>query len=120
MASVQFIDVDGIKVLSIDIANAELEEIVGVTKEAKLLIAKEPLKSVLTITNVNGIRIGFGTIKVLKDLAVSNKPYVKAGAVIGLSNLQRIELDIIMKFSGRTFPTFNTFKEASEWLVSQK
>lgn len=119
MAGANFIDFEGKRILSIDIANAELEDIVRISKEVKLLIAKEPPKSVLTLTNVKGIRVHFGTIKVLKDLVLSNKPYVKAGALIGLSSLQTIELDIIMKFSGRSFPTFCGFKEAAEWLVKE-
>jgi len=118
MAGVKFIEHVGKKILSIDFAHAELEEIVAVIKEAKFLISKEPLKSVLTITNVQGIRIGFGTVRVLKDLAVSNKPFVKAGAVIGLNNLQKIELDVIMKFSGRKFPSFSSFAEAADWLIN--
>jgi hypothetical protein len=119
MAGVKFIEHEGKKILSLDFAHAELEEIVAVIKEVKLLISKEPLKSVLTITNVQGIRIGFGTIRVLKDLAMSNKPFVKAGAVIGLNSLQKIELDVIMKFSGRKFPSFTSFTEAADWLINQ-
>lgn len=119
MANTKFIDFEGYKILMIDFSNAELEEIVAVAKEVKLIVGKEPLKSVFTITNVNGIRISFGTIRVLKDLAVANKPFVKASAAIGLSSLQKVELDIIMKFSGRSFPTFNSVQEAAEWLVRQ-
>ncbi len=119
MASAKFIEFGGKKILFIDIANADLETIVAVTKETKQLIIKEPLNSVLTITNVDGISVSFGTIRVLKDLAVSNKPYVKASAAIGLNSVQKVQLDIIMKFSGRNFPTFNTFNDAAEWLVSQ-
>lgn len=120
MASVKFIDFEGKKILFIDIANVDLETMVAMTKEAKHLIEKEPLMSVLTITNVEGISVSFGTIRVLKDLAVSNKPYVKASAAIGLNNVQKVQLDMIMKFSGRNFPTFSTFKDAAEWLISQK
>lgn len=119
MAGAAFIEYEGKQILSIDFANAELEEIANISKQVKLLMAKQPFQSVLTITNVSGIRIGFGTVKVLKDLAVFNKPYVKASAAIGLSSVQQIELDIIMKFSNRTFPTFNSFQEAAAWLVSQ-
>ncbi len=112
-------DFKGKRILLINIANVEMEDLVALTKEAKLLIAKEQLNSVLTLTNVNGISVQFGTIKVLKEFAAFNRPYVKAGAVIGLNSLQKIELNLIMKFSGRNLPSFNSFKEAAEWLVTQ-
>jgi hypothetical protein len=57
--------------------------------------------------------------KVLKEFTTFNKPYVKAGAVLGASGLLKFEFDIVTKFSGRILARFDNPEEAKNWLVSQ-
>lgn len=119
MGGARFIEHEGKRILYIDFAGVEFEDLVGVIRECKKLIAKEPLGSVLTLTNVAGARVNPMTSKVLKEFTTFNKPYVKAGAVIGATGLLKLEFDVVMKFSGRVLARFDDVDKAKAWLITQ-
>ena len=54
------------------------------------------------------------------DFINGNRLYVVAGAVIGLSGLQRILYNGLMKLTGRDIRTFESKNEAIEWLLAFK
>jgi hypothetical protein len=119
MGSVNFTEYQDKRILIINIAHCELEEIVSIIKETKKIISKEKEGSVLALTNVIGVHPSIAITKVLKDFVTFNKPYVRASAVVGVSNLQKITLEIVAKFSNRNFALFNNIDEAKNWLVTQ-
>lgn len=86
---------------------------------SRAVVAAQPKGSVLTLTNVTGSRFNKEIVDALKELANHNKPYVKAGAVVGLSGLQRIVYVAITQFTGRRLPTFSSAEEAMDWLAEQ-
>jgi len=107
------------RILFIDFSYCELEEVVKIVKQTKELVAKEPPKSLLTLTNCKGIQVNSLMTKVLKELTEFDKPFVKAAAVVGLDVVRKIQFDIILKFSGRNISTFNSIEEAKDWLIAQ-
>lgn len=119
MGGVHFIEHRDRRILFIDFGGCDLEDFVGIIKDSKKLISKEPLASVLTMTNVKGAHISPMASKVLKEFTAFNKPYVKAGAVLGATGLLKLEFDIVTKFSGRNLARFDNPEEALNWLVSQ-
>ncbi len=119
MGGARFIEHGGKRILFIDFGGVEFEDLVGIIRESKKLISHEPHGSVLTLTNVAGARVNPMTSKVLKEFTTFNKPYVKAGAVIGATGLLKLEFDIVMKFSGRALARFDQAEEAKAWLVAQ-
>lgn len=54
-----------------------------------------------------------------QDFVKGNKPYVKASAVVGLSGLQQIVYNGIMKITGREIKSFSTLAEAKDWLAAR-
>ena len=54
-----------------------------------------------------------------KRLAVNNRPYVIAGAVVGLSGLQKVVYTTVMRFSKRNIPAFDDIEAAKDWLIAQ-
>lgn len=119
MGGVAFIEHAGRRILSIDLAHCELEDVARVIRESKKLIVKEAQGSVLTLTDVTGAHLNPMSTKMLKEFTAFNKPYVRAGAVVGVSGLLKVEFAIVMKFSGRNLARFPTPAEAKEWLVTQ-
>ncbi len=117
--SVRFIEHKAKKILMIDFAGCELDEIVSIVQEGKRLIAAEPPKSVLTLTNVTETRNNSAVARVMKDFTAHNKPYVKAGAVVGLDGLKKVVFEAVMKFSGRNLAVYEHVEEAKDWLVEQ-
>jgi len=88
-------------------------------EEAGKLIRVEPQNSVLTLTDVTGARYNLETTQALKEFTRDNKPYVKAGAVVGLDALKKIVYTGIAHFSGRNLAAFDDLEIAKEWLVGQ-
>jgi hypothetical protein len=92
------------------------EEIKGLIKESIGYIRTQPPASVLTLTNIQGMHFSSDIKDHFNDFISGNKPYVKAGAVIGLGGLQQIIYNSLMKMTGRDIKSFSAFEEAREWL----
>jgi len=87
---------------------------------SKTIVATQEPGSLLTLTWVHGSRFNREIIEALKDLVIHNKPYVRHGAIAGLSGLQRVIYVTITQLTGRRLKTFDTVEEAKDWLVEQE
>lgn len=92
-------------------------EIKNIMNESAVYIRNQPSGSVLSLSNITGMRFT-QEIKVLfNDFIKENKPYIKASAVIGLNGLQLIFTGLL-KVTNRNINSFNSEIEAKEWLFS--
>jgi hypothetical protein len=119
MASARVLEASGKKVILIDLSRAELDEMVRVLREARGMIRSEPPGSVLTLTDLSGAHSTPAITRQMKEFVRDNGPFVKAGAVVGLSALMRPIYDAVMLFSNRSIPAFTTREEALQWLLSR-
>lgn len=120
MAGAQFINHQGIEILYIDFAySTSKEEILRIIEETKTLIGSRPPLSAFTLTNVTDAYFDGDISQALKGLATYNKPYVKAGAVVGLTNLRKIVLNGVLFFSKRQLQICDDLQSAKDWLASQ-
>jgi hypothetical protein len=120
MARTTFIDHKGVRIAFLDFAHIESpEEALGAIEEAGKIVQAEPLRSVRTLTYVAGSRFNGDVLEAVKALAVNNRPYVIAGAIVGLSGLQKVVYTTVMRFSKRNIPVFADLEAAKEWLVTQ-
>ena len=55
----------------------------------------------------------------LQALAEHDKPWVLAGAVVGISMVKRMLFKMVTMMSGRKLATFASQDDAKEWLVKQ-
>ena len=122
MERTRFIDHGGRQILFMDfsgvISNAEALRII---EEARQFVAAQPrTPRLLTLVNVSGSHFDGNIVDALKALAKHNGPWVLAGAVVGMSGLQRVVYRIINSFSGRRLAAFDEVEEAKAWLVRQK
>ncbi len=81
-------------------------------------IGTQPEHSLLVLTNVEGAVFDPEVVKAMEAFLVHNKPYVKKSAIIGLSGLQKIIYDGLIRITRRNLPLFNTIEKAKDWLVS--
>ncbi len=95
------------------------KEAAAAFEQARRFIATHPPGTVRTLTDVTGSRGSDAVIEGLKALARANKPYVKAGAVVGLTGVQRILFKAVMAFAGRNLSAFASQDEARAWLATQ-
>lgn len=111
----------GKQILFLDFShNNSKEEYLPIIDAAKLWLKNKEPNSVLTLTDVTDAHFNADILTLLKELTSHNKPYVKAGAVVGITRpLAKLAYNTVMAFSKRTLPIFDTQDEAKDWLVKQ-
>ena len=117
---VRFVQHRGKPILLIDFSHLDrTEDILEVIGAAKQVVAKQPPSSVRTLTNVYGARYTPPVMDALKELAVHNRPYVTAAAVVGMEGLHRILFRAVLMFSRRNIEAFDDVEKARDWLGAQ-
>ena len=117
---IRVIDHRGKKILFIDFSHCKKEDIKPIIDDAKQWFLSKRPRSVLTLTDVTEARYDTETLRIFKEFTLHNKPYVKAGAVVGITNpLMKIAYRAVTAFSKRNLPIFNTREEALDWLADQ-
>lgn len=119
MAKVEFIIHNGSRLLHLDFAGGKVAELAAAIDEAKGVIAAEPKGSVLTLTNVTDAELTPETKENIKEFAAHNKPYVRAGAVIGVDGFKQVIFNFVVHFTGRNLKAFDNIDEAKDWLSKQ-
>ncbi len=119
MERIQFIQHKGKKILHLDLSGAKVTEVIQLIREATPVIAAQPEKSIRTLTDVTNMKFDSGATEALKQFTRHNKPYVIAGAVVGVTGLKQIIYNAVLKFSGRNIVAFDTLEQAKDWLATQ-
>jgi len=119
MSAVKFITHKGTKILFIDLARKSPSELLSAISEAKSVIAAQPPASLLTLTDVEGSSYNREVADELKAYVAHNKPFVRAGAVVGLNDLKRVIFNFLNRVTGRTLKGFDRLDAAKDWLASQ-
>jgi len=104
--------------LSGPMANEALLKLLETVTQA---IAKYPVNSLYTITNVAHLKFDTEIKNIVVECMGHNKLYVKYGVFIGVDGVKRIMASTIFKLSGRMNMHFAFSKEqAIEWLLQQE
>jgi len=120
MARTTLIDHKGVQITFLDFAHVQSnEEALRAIEEAGQIVQAAPFRSVRTLTHVTDSRFNGEVLEAVKRLAANNRPYVIAGAVVGLSGLQKVVYTTVMRFSKRSIPAFDNLDAAKDWLVVQ-
>jgi len=119
MASAMVVKHKEKEIVVIDFSGSDFEDVIKAIETAKCLIRTRPKNSVLTLTDATQARFTPAVTRVLKDFVRDNAPYVKAGAVVGLTGIVKTIYDAVIRYSGRDLPTFPDREAAMEWLVHQ-
>ena len=114
---IRFIKYEGKNILHLDFSNCTAEEVLNTITKAKKVIAAHPEQSLLTLTDVTGARFSEAVTQEMKVFTAHNRPYVRAGAVVGVTGLKRIIFQAVIAFSGRKLSTFDSVEKAKQWLV---
>ncbi len=110
----------GKKIFHMDFTNlTNVQDIKGVINESVKHIRSQPANSTLTLTDINGMHFSNEIKDLFSDFIKGNKPYVKAGAVVGLNGLQQILYNGLMKITGRDIKSFSSIQTAKDWLAER-
>lgn len=120
MTSTYFIEHRGKKILYLDFAEvADRSEAEARIAEAKGIIAEQKKNSLRTLTVVTGSAIDREITFLIRDLVEHNRPFVLAGAVVGIEGVVRFIYQAVARLTGRSFALFETVDEAKDWLADQ-
>jgi hypothetical protein len=119
MERVYFTDHKDKRILVIDFSNATKEEILDSITKAKAIFEQQPKNSVLSLTDTRGARFDSEVSKAINEYVEHNKPYVKAGTVVGITGLQKVLYTSAMVVTGRALRIFDDHESAKEWLVQE-
>ena len=93
----------------------EINDLIG---KAIAEIRRRPLKSVLTLTNIDGMYFTNTIFSVFSKYVRENSPYVKASAVVGMTGLISIMYNGFVKVTGREVKAFRSETDALEYLAN--
>ena len=120
MERVSFVTHRGVRILQVDYSGMEeLPELLRLAGRASRLIEKEEAGSVLTLVDLSGTPYSLRLVRSLGDLAVTNAPFVKARAVVGLPAFVAPVVREVARFSGRPIEMFEEREPAMDWLVER-
>lgn len=110
----------GVNIYYLDFTNvSDYIEIKKIINECKQYIRSQPQSSLLTLTNVKGMRFNSDIKDEFTTFVDGNKPYVKAGAVIGINGLIQILYNGMLKVTGRNLKAFKEKNDAIEYLIKK-
>lgn len=113
-----FVDHGTRKLLLFNFSGLEKEEAQQVMNYATQMIARMPKASVLTLTDVSGLKYDDELKEDFKRFADHNRPHVVAGAVIGVTGWKKLIYLAALKLSGRTnLQLCSDEVEARQWLA---
>ena len=119
MTNARFITHRGTQILFIDLARKSPSALLEAIREAQALIATQAPSSLLTLTDVEGSTYNREVADALKAYVAHNKPFVRAGAVVGLNDLKRVIFNFLNRVTGRSLKGFERLDEAKDWLAKQ-
>jgi hypothetical protein len=117
-----FIEHEGRKIVFMDFSNCKtIDEALAAIEEARQFVAKQPkVQNLLTLVDTQNSRFDSRVIDALKKLAAHDRPWVLAGAVVGMSAVQRTVYRLVNTITRRNLSAFDTLDEAKAWLVGQR
>ena len=114
---IHFINHQGRQVLLLDLANCSAAEVEKIFRAVPEFVTTRPRGSVLVLSDFTGASFDLEAIRVMKETAVFDRPYVKKSAWMGTECFPQVFSENVSNFSRREFPVFETRKEALAWLA---
>jgi hypothetical protein len=114
---IRFIIHQGKRVLLLDLSNCSAVEVEKIFRAVPEVVTICPIGSVLILSDFKGASIDQEAIRIMKETAVFDKPYVKKSAWTGAEKFPLVFSEKLSSFSRREFPVFETRQEALEWLT---
>ena len=119
MAPPTFLQYKGHRILRLDYSGASPDAIIAYMREARPIIASEPLHSVRLLSIV-AIQVTEGIAEALREFAAHNVPFVRASAIVGATPFQKSIIGLSIKSQGRlNVEMFDDEQQAKDWLATR-
>jgi len=114
---IRFIFHEGKQILLVDLSHCSAAEVGKILRELPEVVTTRPRGSVLIFSDFTAASFDAEAIRIMKETAVFDKPYVKKTAWVGAENFPQEFAEKLSSFSRREFPAFKSPEEALAWLV---
>lgn len=115
----RFITHQGKQVLLVDLSNCSAAQVQEIIRALPELVTTRPRNSVLILSDFIGASFDEEALRVMKETAVFDKPFIKKTAWVGANYLPDAFAKNLSSFSRRDFPDFATREDALAWLVKE-
>jgi hypothetical protein len=78
-----------------DISGTQPEEAIIAMREAQKEISKQPLRSVLILTDATDAVFNYASVNALKEFTAKNTPFIKASASLGSDDMREVLLKVL-------------------------
>jgi hypothetical protein len=116
---IHFIHHHGKQVLLLNLSNCSAAEVEKIFRAVPEFVTIRPRGSVLILSDFTGASFDTEAIRVMKETAVFDRPYVKKSAWTGTEGFPQVFSQNVRDFSRREFPVFETRGEALAWLTKE-
>lgn len=117
---VRFMEHQGKRILFVDFSRAELDLIRAVAAECLKVMSNEPMGSVLSLVETEGIPFSTDALKIGNELTEMAQRYALRTAVSGVTGFRSFLLQAIADAARRPIKLFRERDKALEWLVSDE
>jgi hypothetical protein len=114
---IRFFPYQGKEILLLDLSNCTALEVERIFRATPEVVSARPRHSVLILSDFRGACIDHEAIRVMKETAVFDKPYVRKSAWTGAEQFPRVFSEELISFSRREFHVFEDRLEALAWLA---
>jgi hypothetical protein len=114
---IQFITYLGKTILLVDLSECKPATVEKVFRELPEVVSTQPRGSVLVFTDFRATTFDAEALRVMKETAVFDKPYVKKAAWIGAESFPQGFSKELHEFSRRDFGSFERREDALTWLA---
>ncbi len=114
---IRFITYLGKTILLVDLSNCRPATVEKVLRELPEVVSTQPRGSVLIFTDFRATTFDAEALRVMKETAVFDKPYVKKSAWIGAESFPPGFSEGLQEFSRRDFVSFEKQEDALAWLT---
>jgi hypothetical protein len=115
----RFVSHKGQSIFLIDFSHCKGKEILLLLDQVRADIARHAPGSVLTLADFSDAQVDKAVATKIKEVLVLDRPYVKKSAWVGTESLPHVFYENFKSFSQRDIPTFESRKEAMDWLVKE-
>jgi hypothetical protein len=105
------------QILLVDLSNSSAAEVEKTLRALPDVVTTRLRGSVLILSDFTGASLDEEAMRVMREAAVFDKPFVKKSAFLGIENLPQGFSENVSSFSRREFPAFKTREEALAWLA---
>jgi hypothetical protein len=114
---IQFITHLGKQILFIDLAHCPAREVEQVLREVPEVVTTRPRGSVLILSDFTAAMWDLDALRVMKESAVFDKPFVRKSAWVGAEGFSKEFSEALTIYSSREFRAFESREEALAWLA---